>query len=553
MTIKVCYQNQIHRFSKLPVSFKALTDSVTRLFEAQLPNEWALQYVDSDGDSVMLSSENDFKNLVEEELGSSKRSVKVHVISLNDLSLSQIQPKVNESTQSEGYDVIEKQESAVNTQNQKNISVEEPKLVLLSESVTISQNHEEKKIEAEPIVHSLNKQEDEPQDTIQATKEDKHTRKNKKANHSVQKILKKLSRSDLPEPKKQKLQAKLRDYEGSLTSEEREQFYQNKEEILKRSTKNETNKKAVLKETMTQVLYEQLPVIASLTKELLKEDNISQEKKEEIHSKPKTSVIHHRVACDGCKQSPIIGIRYKCYVCPDFDYCEACEANVEHPHPFIKIKESQEPLRQQCRAPLNRFGDVGSQQGPSEENKGDLGSIHQPEETKTNPRTQNVRNEQPQGSLFGLDGLFGGLKGLGSLGGFGGLGGLGLLSGLGNLFGGESSGVMEPLFKSWNQFKATDTFKNLMSAFFSGQDNQGLNKEKTIEDVLDFYTSLPGKCQEFAAQQYRNLPQELREKINKLLFGLPEDILGGNSQAGDEKEAEESKVRGKRTSSSANR
>jgi len=42
---------------------------------------------------------------------------------------------------------------------------------------------------------------------------------------------------------------------------------------------------------------------------------------------------------------PIIGNRYKCAVCEDFDYCEKCEESIDHPHPFLKIKnESQHPV-----------------------------------------------------------------------------------------------------------------------------------------------------------------------------------------------------------------
>jgi uncharacterized CHY-type Zn-finger protein len=46
---------------------------------------------------------------------------------------------------------------------------------------------------------------------------------------------------------------------------------------------------------------------------------------------------HQNVACDGCGASPLFGIRYKCSVCPNFDYCETCEDRLTHEHPFIKI------------------------------------------------------------------------------------------------------------------------------------------------------------------------------------------------------------------------
>jgi len=47
--------------------------------------------------------------------------------------------------------------------------------------------------------------------------------------------------------------------------------------------------------------------------------------------------IHKNVACDGCGVSPIVGIRYKCSVLKNFDFCANCEARRDHDHPFLKI------------------------------------------------------------------------------------------------------------------------------------------------------------------------------------------------------------------------
>jgi hypothetical protein len=51
--------------------------------------------------------------------------------------------------------------------------------------------------------------------------------------------------------------------------------------------------------------------------------------------------VHHFVACDGCGISPIVGIRYKCGICKNFDFCEKCEKEKgeEHGHCFIKIRQ----------------------------------------------------------------------------------------------------------------------------------------------------------------------------------------------------------------------
>ena len=59
--------------------------------------------------------------------------------------------------------------------------------------------------------------------------------------------------------------------------------------------------------------------------------------KEKISNK----IMHFGVKCDGCGAFPIVGCRFKCAICPDFDYCEKCEEKLseKHNHPFLKIYE----------------------------------------------------------------------------------------------------------------------------------------------------------------------------------------------------------------------
>lgn len=70
--------------------------------------------------------------------------------------------------------------------------------------------------------------------------------------------------------------------------------------------------------------------------------NISQvsQKQEE---KPKA--VHKNYICDICSADPIVGIRYKCSVRPDYDLCEKCEAITETPYPMIKIREPKHAPR----------------------------------------------------------------------------------------------------------------------------------------------------------------------------------------------------------------
>ena len=99
-----------------------------------------------------------------------------------------------------------------------------------------------------------------------------------------------------------------------------------------------------------------------------KEEDKKEDKKEEnnpfINIKPITDVInmfgnfiqnnlpiHFPIRCQGCGVFPIIGNRYKCTVCDNFDYCENCEAKfaAQHQHPFLKIyNPSQNPVEVKC-------------------------------------------------------------------------------------------------------------------------------------------------------------------------------------------------------------
>jgi hypothetical protein len=59
------------------------------------------------------------------------------------------------------------------------------------------------------------------------------------------------------------------------------------------------------------------------------------------NAKESSEPVHSNIRCDGCDQFPLVGVRYKCSVCPDYDLCSKCESKNIHPddHPLIKLKE----------------------------------------------------------------------------------------------------------------------------------------------------------------------------------------------------------------------
>ena len=50
------------------------------------------------------------------------------------------------------------------------------------------------------------------------------------------------------------------------------------------------------------------------------------------------------IRCDTCKVKPIVGPRYHCLVCEDWDFCQGCFGNEEyHNHAFVRIDNDSLP------------------------------------------------------------------------------------------------------------------------------------------------------------------------------------------------------------------
>jgi len=314
MTVKICLNNQTHRISKHPQNFTTLLQKIVEIFGNQLPQRWTLQYLDSDNDKVMLSSQEDYRALLEEEIGNSSKSVKIFIEALGenqsnaDLStMLESQKKENVVVEKpvvileDGEDtyILEAKEDLIKNEEVIPIQVQEEKVAenVLSEAVI---EEEQSKVETEqkeiPILHQV------PADKLN------------------EKTLKVLSPEQLEkvQERKQKLKEKQLKFKQLLVEKQ-------------------AKKKNEFRDAVTEIILEQLPIIASLTKDLIQDNKTEQQ----IPKLEENTSIHRHVRCDGCNVDPIVGIRYKCYACHNFDYCEKCEATQEHDHPFIKFKQPQ--------------------------------------------------------------------------------------------------------------------------------------------------------------------------------------------------------------------
>lgn len=93
--------------------------------------------------------------------------------------------------------------------------------------------------------------------------------------------------------------------------------------------------------------------IKDLTAQLVKEANMGVstiiensrlERVKEFEKKKENKKIcisvHNGIKCDGCNMNNIKGLRYKCTICDEFNYCEKCEEKFgeKHQHPFYKLR-----------------------------------------------------------------------------------------------------------------------------------------------------------------------------------------------------------------------
>jgi hypothetical protein len=92
MFIKIYYENQIHKISKIPEAYKAFTEKIQEIIrrEVTLPT-YTIQYEDDEGDRVMLSSEEDYKTMLSTETEADHNTIKIYItprrLSVTDLPL----------------------------------------------------------------------------------------------------------------------------------------------------------------------------------------------------------------------------------------------------------------------------------------------------------------------------------------------------------------------------------------------------------------------------------------------------------------------------------
>ena len=372
---KLCYKNEIHRISKLPTDYKTLVQSVVAAFKSSLPQNWALQYEDADGDRVMLTSDEDYRAMIECEAESSSKSIKIYLLPLDKTSrdFSNNELDISKVDSVEYSQILPQQEESV----AKTEEVSEP----------VPQLEEKAPVEESPVEPEIKEQVPEPQEEVKEPVAEESTKVEESQPEPVilaQNVSNTSAYIDAAfDYIDNKPQAQEIEVSKSVEAEVPKESAPAEERPCRFGRRGDgcrQNRKERIRPAVTEILYENIPAIAELLRDYLKDpsafnlEELTKKTKVEESVKPDTSAmnqsaIHNRVICDGCGINPILGVRYKCSICEDFDYCEKCEATIEHPHPFLKIRDPkqgpkaiitilEEDLPEQ-RSEQNSFADLG--------------------------------------------------------------------------------------------------------------------------------------------------------------------------------------------------
>merc|ERR1712209_294070 len=178
------------------------------------------------------------------------------------------------------------------------------------------------------------------------------------------------------------------------------------------------------------------------------------------------NMTHHGVTCDGCDKAPIVGFRYKCVVCDDYDLCAACEKAGKHPgHNMMRISSPEVIWPQRLFKRIHKMQEKAEQRSRSRQEKQE-----KKEEAAGNASATGTGVPPPPPPFFVRGrGMFRGC-GRGGMGGMGGMGMGGMGAGRGGMGGrgGHWNWQWPGAAGAW----AGPTFEAMMQGWMGAQPGQ---------------------------------------------------------------------------------
>ena len=321
-------------------------------------NLYEIYYLDEDNDKNEIITDEDFRNFIQ-------------------LDISEIYLEINESLINskilEEFKKLKEQNNALKRQNkflkQKNKTFEEMSKIQ-AEKIKKLKSEKENEIEKSKIF--LKSLEDEQNQKNAIAEQLEETKKLNESmsfiNNSIFNINNKNENEDKEkdiqlnnlkeENKMLKIQLEEERSKIKIFNTNQEEYYNNKinQSVIAIQKKNEEineiknnyeNKLNNLREECSQEINQKLskkyieklqPVQESKINIQKTNDNYELNSSRSIMSRiSQCSTIHSDIKCNNCGACPIIGYRYKCLECPNYNLCDECEKIVSHEHNFIRL------------------------------------------------------------------------------------------------------------------------------------------------------------------------------------------------------------------------
>lgn len=361
LSLKVQFDDKVKRLlEKEYHSLDELKEVIQNSFKNLRPNSYVLKYLDSDDDWLYIIDDSDIHALKEYSKDKSGKSIKLVIEAQEVLAQSTVEPKrFNQSQvqiqdscvaeveaflkkQAEELPKVEEEPESLKRVDESEMDVEiieneftpateikESEEVINAlreelENARISETQPEtnQTIESiEPVIVEEEKNNVDPQEVAVEDEEIIDTSNNNEE-----------MKVDEPQPelKNFNIMECLQNIENALNDTENDFCPKKIVQSIKKSaegTKAEQNIKKVIKKLKG--------CKGMFIKKLLKGFLGGCDEKKNKNS----GVIHRGITCDGCGARPIIGVRYKCSECQDYDLCQVCEGKELHNHHvFLKLK-----------------------------------------------------------------------------------------------------------------------------------------------------------------------------------------------------------------------
>ena len=328
-------------------------------------NLYEIYYLDEDNDKNEIKIDEDFLNFIQ--------------LDISEIYLEINKPLINSKILEE-FKKLKEQNNALKRQNkllkQKNETFEEMSNVQ-NEKIKILESQKENEIEKSKIF--LKSLEDEQNQKNAIAEQLEETKKLNESMSFINNSIFNINNKNENEDREKDIQLNNLKEENKMLKnqleEERskikifntnqEEYYNNKinqsviaiqtkdEEIkeIKNSYENKLNNireecSQEVKQKLSKKYIEKLqPVQESKINIQKTNDNYELNTSRSIMSRiSQCSTIHTDIKCNNCGACPIVGYRYKCLECPNYNLCNECEKIVSHEHNFIRYvnQESEE-------------------------------------------------------------------------------------------------------------------------------------------------------------------------------------------------------------------